>query len=993
VNGVTTNGVAVNSAAVPVNGAAVNGAVLNGVAANGALGVGTAVSTQYDQMLFQMNLEARDAMHRMKMGNVLAANAKQTEEMQSKLEQMAKEHEDFKLAAQREREQAAAAAAEKQALQLRDSARLAMSVEEQKEAARQDKVKAQENWKARMELEAALSKLEKEYAAASKNWKEAAAVPERARVQDQAAAAKKLQAMHAVQDKQDEEKLAMLTRYQKELTAKDAVFRNKIGDLQEAKLKEIRTLETRLEKMANDWQAFKLESHRELMVTSQSADKKLQATTNQITMLQTSMEEQKRLAHQQEIKAQEHFEKRLEAQAEVAQLQKDYAKAVQDWNTASKKTQEDRAKDQAAAAQQLEAIQKAVQLTEQGKVQLQLDFQRELAAKDTMYRTMNENLQTEKTRDMQALQSRLEKMTSELRDVKLLNQRQSSSAAQAAEKQKDALAQQVANLQAALTKQEQATKQQSSNAQEFWEKRMTLEDSLSELQKDYSKAIKDWEVAYQLEQQKRTADQATAASQLRAVQEQVQVKEQDKMKLQLDMQRIAAATEKMHRDKFNSLQTAKAAEIQAMQVKLEKMSNELSSKKQQVAARQAVGAEEEGALQQVITNLKSTLEMQKEATKEEGLKAKENWTKRMESEAALSQLQKDYANAVEKWEVTKELEHKARLKDQVVAASQMHTLQSQKQGEEQEKLLQRELAAKDALYRNKIGYMEASKAKDIEVLQSRLVTLSKELQDYKLSSHREHVNANTALVKEKDALSQQVANLQTVLLNREKETKDQSQNVQVYSDQRVELEAQLAQFQRESQQALQTLEAAYVREQKANTDNQATAAQRLMSADTEARRKLWDARSEGREGSERVRINLTSRLVQKEKEILQAKIALSDREDLITKWSAERSSAKTMALHAVQLVQMRIVSRISRFKNGVQQGAIDRSSRSRQSIKSEWRAVLDSVRISARETGKLLISGSKVLLLFTPVASTVVFEKVSDFSWSVRNRWAAAFAD
>jgi hypothetical protein len=988
-NGSTAGAPDRNEKAVPDNNN--NSTIENG------LGVGDAVSTQYDQMLFQMNLEARDAMHRMKMGNIQAANAKQTAEMQTKLEKMANEHENYKLAIQREKEEAARYAEQKQADLLKQSAWLEMSVEEQKEAARQDKVKAQENWKKRMALEAALSSLEKEYAAASKKWKEAAALPERARVQDQATAAKKLQAMNAAVDKQEDEKLAMLTRYQKELEAKDAVFRNQIADLQEAKLKEVRALETKLEKMANDWQEFKLESHREHMVTSQSADNKLQATTNQITMLQTSLEEQKRVTYQQEIKAKEHYEKRLEAQAELAQLQKDYAKAVQDWDTTLEKTQDARAKDQAATAKQLEAMQKEVQVTEQEKVQRQLDFQRELAARDTMHRNTIGNLQAEKAREIQALQSRSEKMASELQDVKLVNQRQASSAVQAAEKQKDALAQQVANLQTALAKQEQATKQQSLNAQEFWEKRMSLEDNLSELQKDYSNAVEEWEVAYQLEQNKRAADQATAASQLQAMQEQVQFKEQEKMQLQLDMQRDAAAKEQVHRDKFNSLQTAKAAEIQALQRRLEKMSNEwqafeLSTQKQQVAARQAAG-EKEGALQQVITNLQSTLEAQKEATKEEGIKAKENWTKRMESEAELSQLQKDYAKAVEKWEVANILENKARVKDQVVAASQMHALQAKGQAEEQEKRLQRELAAKDALYLNKIALMEAMKGKEIQALQSRLETLANELQDYKLSSHHEHVKTTTAVAQEKDALSQQIANLQTTLRNQEKGTADQSQKVQMYLDQRVELEAQLKQFQRESQQALQTLEAAYVREQKANADNQATAVQRLSVVETEARRKLWEARSGGREVSERVRIDLTSRLVRKEKEILEAKITLSDREDLITKWSAERASARTMALHAVQLVKMRIVSRISRFKNRVQQGAVDRSSQSRQNILSEWRAAWESAHILARETGKVLMSGSMVLLLFTPVASTVVCEKVSDASWKIKARWSAANAD
>jgi hypothetical protein len=297
------------------------------------------------------------------------------------------------------------------------------------------------------------------------------------------------------------------------------------------------------------------------------------------------------------------------------------------------------------------------------------------------------------------------------------------------------------------------------------------------------------------------------------------------------------------------------------------------------------------------------------------------------------------------------------------------------------------------LYQNKLGLMEASKAQEIKDLQSRLAILSNELQDYKLSSHQEHVQANTAVVQERDSLAQQVANLQTTLRGQETVTNDQSQNVQMYLDQRLKLEAELTQVRQESQQALQTLEAAYARDKKANAENQAAVEKRFYSFDNEARMKVRQAQSEGRQESERVRIDLTNRLVEKDKEILQAKITLSDREDLIMKWSSERASARSMALHAVQLVQMRIVSRISRFKNRVQQGAAERSARSRSNIVGEWRAALESTGILARETGKVIKSGSKVLFLFTPFASGVVCETVSDISCKTKSRWKRAMAD
>jgi hypothetical protein len=102
----------------------------------------------------------------------------------------------------------------------------------------------------------------------------------------------------------------------------------------------------------------------------------------------------------------------------------------------------------------------------------------------------------------------------------------------------------------------------------------------------------------------------------------------------------------------------------------------------------------------------------------------------------------------------------------------------------------------------------------------------------------------------------------------------------------------------------------------------------------------------------------------------------------------ERASAKTTASRRSSWSECALFPG-SRFKNGLQQGAIDAAHEANRALCPNGGS---SCRVfGGREAGKVPASGS-VLLLFAPVASTVACEKVSDFV-RVRNRWAAAFAD
>ena len=994
-------------------------------------------SPQYNRMKLQMNLDrqlaVKDAEYQSKIGVIQAANEEEVASMQSKLEKLASEYEAFKLLSVEERQQkaqqpqlaqtatapvmpAAASIVQPQVAQtvtapVMPAARLVQpQLAQQPPAMRaaslaqppmnpaiQDinAAKVREHFQKRMQLEAELGRIEKDYAQAAKTWEKVFNKEHKERAKEQAAAAKELQAIQKQVNVGEQTKMELQLDFQRELTARDAAFKSNTDQLQATKVLEIQVLEARLKKMDLQWKAFKSQWQAEQAVTTTASVRKEEALSRQIVNLQTALEAQKEATAVESEKAQASWQQRVESEQQLFELQKDYSHAVANWKESYTHEQTVRAQEQASAAQALQAIQGLAETREQDKVQIQLNFQRDLATRDANYRNKITQLQDQKATEIKAMQTRLESVSNELQDYKFKTHKEQTEARKVASRQNDALLQQLANLEIALQQQEQATKSESLQVQELWTQRTNLESEVSQLQKDYAKVVQDWEDAYALERQARADDQAAAALQFQSMQGQFHSKEQEKVELQLSLQRELAAKDTTHRNQIESLQATKAAEIQALQDRLERMASEWQEATRSEHTQVVKATEEKlDALSQVITNLQSALKEQQAATRVQSEKATESWNRRQETEKELSQLQKDYLKTVQNWEDGHAREQKARATDKAVAAKQLLVLETalKEEGQTKVKLEEKircELAAKDALYQNKLLQVEAAKGEAIMELQDRLEKMSNEWQEYRFSTNREFMTASQNADQAKDALFQQISNLQLVLHDQEELTRKESLKAQEYKDEGIALQADLSQLQRETQVALQTLEAAVAHEQKIRNDERASAAQRYYSLQEEKSRRVREARSDGRQTSERVRIDLTKRLVEKENVILENRIELSEKNVLIAKWSAERASALTMFLQSLHLVRDRIVAirnrvftsivaRLGRFKNNVHQKAVAASSRNQQIIMNELANIRESAQSMARDTGTVLVSGSKVALLVAPVAGNVVSKQFAN---------------
>jgi hypothetical protein len=234
--------------------------------------------------------------------------------------------------------------------------------------------------------------------------------------------------------------------------------------------------------------------------------------------------------------------------------------------------------------------------------------------------------------------------------------------------------------------------------------------------------------------------------------------------------------------------------------------------------------------------------------------------------------------------------------------------------------------------------------------------------------HLEGVGSVSLADRKQEALSKQIASLEIAMEEQKEGVPVLLQNKQDFIQERQELEGKLSHFQAQFETALQELELA--REHERQTVNDVS---------TEARRKIRQARSEGREVSERVRIDMTKRLSTKDQEIKQTKISLAQKEVLLEQWQGERGSIKMLLNQAWSIVKSRRDAR----KDVRRKKAAEVSARNKAAISSEWSTTTESARILATHMGRLLTSFLKVALFCTPflgskvvVASGAVLDKV-----------------
>jgi hypothetical protein len=209
-----------------------------------------------------------------------------------------------------------------------------------------------------------------------------------------------------------------------------------------------------------------------------------------------------------------------------------------------------------------------------------------------------------------------------------------------------------------------------------------------------------------------------------------------------------------------------------------------------------------------------------------------------------------------------------------------------------------------------------------------------------------------------ESLSKQIANLEIAMEEQKEAMAEQKegvpvdvQNNQVFIQGQQELEGKLSLLQAQFETALIELEGARDHE-----------SQMVNAVEIEARKKIRQARTEGRGVSERVRVEMTQRLSTKDQEIKLAKISLAQKEDLIEQWSAERVSIKMLLGQAWNIVKSRSNTRKERFNKK----AAETSARNRAAIDSEWSTTRDSAKIMTIHLARLVTSFLKAALYCTP---------------------------
>jgi hypothetical protein len=288
----------------------------------------------------------------------------------------------------------------------------------------------------------------------------------------------------------------------------------------------------------------------------------------------------------------------------------------------------------------------------QETMQLQLDFQNEVAAKDLTQ-------QASAARHLQATQEQASATEQELMTTDSKEFNDDSTTLERMQLERDSRRQQISNLQTALHEREEAMKRNEWQAQE-------LEAELSQLEMDSQNAVKNMEDAHRGEKRAPARGHNAGIRRVQTLGEHnVEHAREVKIHLQRDLQSELAEQDTLYRNKIAEIEAAKAEEIQALQARLDKLSIEyqdyklttIDAQEQQheVAGRRSAD-ENIGTLVQQDMHFQTILNEQKEATKQQPLKAQ------------------DVLKKYEALRAAYELERQGRAADQVSAANELKQL-------------------------------------------------------------------------------------------------------------------------------------------------------------------------------------------------------------------------------------------------------------------------------------------------------------------------------
>jgi myosin heavy subunit len=263
---------------------------------------------------------------------------------------------------------------------------------------------------------------------------------------------------------------------------------------------------------------------------------------------------------------------------------------------------------------------------------------------------------------------------------KSTTQQELVSGKEASKQEIKSLTRQLSKLQMDLQKQK-ATNQRGSAVDETRTEVLALEAELLQQQKDAEKDAKDREGAYKYESAARARDQAAGIERMQTIGEQnLKQVTAEMMQLQRELQNELAEQDTMYLTKIAAIDADNAGEIQALQARLQKVTNQYQDYKLTTDARQQVPGdiqttnENYDALVQENLTLQTTLNEKNEATKQQDVKA-QDFMKLFESlEEELPQFGKDLEQTVEGMQATYELKREGQAEDKSSPAKTLKEL-------------------------------------------------------------------------------------------------------------------------------------------------------------------------------------------------------------------------------------------------------------------------------------------------------------------------------
>jgi dimeric dUTPase (all-alpha-NTP-PPase superfamily) len=599
------------------------------------------------------------------------------------------------------------------------------------------------------------------------------------------------------------------------LAAKTSVHRRQIATLDAANTNKAQTLKTKLDRLANEYQDFKFWAHKQQLLAAHQE-------TNTGNAFQAAWQEQSQTLDQAKDQVQALLIQCAELESTVSTLQTGANSTVAELQERCHQERDGRLADQVASAAELRSVQGTMDA--QVQAQLEKRLHRELSACKTIHRQQIQNSETASQQQVRGLKTKLERVADEYQDFKFWAHRQLTAAATAT---KAASASVVEASQEELLVGHWAVPEVSDTTDLAVSEVTDTADHatmFAQLERNFEQAVDDFQVVYEREQTARAEEQFFAVHKMQTLESQVQALQESKQQVTTEMQsklqRELAAKDLTYRNQIRNLQTASAKDILELRAKLERMINEYQDFKFWTHRQQLIGIQAAGEMQdafsEALASSEAALHDQAEVTKIKEQATQELSKKCTESERELSRLKKDFAKTTQQWEEAHALVQESRAREEAAATQKLEIWETRVNATEHDKAnlrlaFQDDVATAEALYQERVRDLKAAKDREVKTLQTRLEEMAIAWQDYKCTTHEQHSAANQAVLKERDDLSQQISNLQSVLQEQKEATRAEGARADDLWQKHTGLEHELSQLKNDSDKAVKNLQATLTR--------------------------------------------------------------------------------------------------------------------------------------------------------------------------------------